>query len=120
DTFGNVVLEALAAGVPAIVTADGGPKFIVEHEKSGFVVKNDGEFIDYVDKLRRDPDLLTKMRLAARQHSEQAPSWHSVFASVYDTYETAVLGSADRHPSTESLEELSAAPFRTNADAQLG
>jgi glycosyltransferase involved in cell wall biosynthesis len=120
DTFGNVVLEALAAGVPAIVTADGGPKFIVEHEKSGFVVKNDGEFIDYVDKLRRDPDLLTKMRLAARQRSEQAPSWDSVFASVYDTYEKAVLGSADRHPSTESLEELSAVPFRTNADAQLG
>jgi len=29
DTFGNVVLEALASGVPAIVTHDGGPKSIV-------------------------------------------------------------------------------------------
>ena len=29
DTFGNVVLEALASCVPAIVTCDGGPKFIV-------------------------------------------------------------------------------------------
>jgi glycosyltransferase involved in cell wall biosynthesis len=120
DTFGNVVLEALAAGVPAVVSTDGGPKFIVEHEKSGFVAKNEGEFIEYVDQLRRDSDLLAKMRLAARQHSEQAPSWDSVFTSVYDTYEKALLGGADHHPSTESLEELSAVPFRTKADAQLG
>ena len=32
DTFGNVVLEALASGVPAIVTPDGGPRYIVRDE----------------------------------------------------------------------------------------
>ena len=37
DTFGNVVLEALASGVPAVVTPDGGPKFIVRDGETGFV-----------------------------------------------------------------------------------
>ncbi len=41
DTFGNVVLEALASGVPAVVTDKGGPKFIVEHQRSGFICPND-------------------------------------------------------------------------------
>jgi len=99
DTFGNVVLEALAAGIPAVVTADGGPKFIVENEKSGFVAKNDGEFIEYVDKLRRDTHLLAQMRAAAREHAQRAPSWDSIFSSIYEVYENAVLRSENGQPS---------------------
>jgi len=38
DTFGNAVLEALACGVPAVVTDKGGPMEIVEDGLSGLVV----------------------------------------------------------------------------------
>lgn len=38
DTFGNAVLEALACGVPAVVTDQGGPMEIVEDGISGLVV----------------------------------------------------------------------------------
>ncbi|HEX4576313.1 MAG TPA: glycosyltransferase, partial [Edaphobacter sp.] len=41
DTFGNVVLEALASGVPAVVTPHGGPKFIVRDGETGFVTEDD-------------------------------------------------------------------------------
>ena len=60
DTFGNVVLEALASGVPAVVTDKGGPKFIVEHERNGFVCSS-------ARSLRRSaaPDL---QRLAPARH----------------------------------------------------
>lgn len=36
DTFGNVVLEAMASGVPAIVSTGGGPKYIIRHGVDGF------------------------------------------------------------------------------------
>ena len=38
DTFGNVVLEAHASGLPAIVSNEGGPQEIVESHGSGVVV----------------------------------------------------------------------------------
>lgn len=38
DTFGNVVVESLACGTPSIVSNKGGPKEIVEHKHSGWVV----------------------------------------------------------------------------------
>lgn len=38
DTFGNVVLEAHACGLPAIVSNEGGPQEIVESHQSGLVV----------------------------------------------------------------------------------
>jgi glycosyltransferase involved in cell wall biosynthesis len=39
DTFGNVVLEAHASGLPAIVSDEGGPQEIVSSHESGLVVE---------------------------------------------------------------------------------
>jgi glycosyltransferase involved in cell wall biosynthesis len=84
DTFGNVVLEALASGVPAIVTPDGGPKYIVQHGVTGFVADDDG-FTPAVEALLRDPQKLASMRRAAREYAETC-SWDAVFDRVYDAY----------------------------------
>ena len=88
DTFGNVVLEALASGVPAVVTPDGGPKYIVQDGATGFVTGDDG-FAQAVVTLARDPDQLNRMRAAARQYA-MGCSWDAVFGRVYEAYETAV------------------------------
>ncbi len=86
DTYGNVVLEAMAAGVPAVVTNSGGPQFIVQPGKTGFVARGDAEFADRVCQLAQHPGQLAEMRAAARAHAMTA-SWDSVFESVYAAYE---------------------------------
>lgn len=85
DTFGNVVLEALASGAPAVVTNGGGPKFIVRHGVSGFAAESDAEFIGYVKRLMDEPELRRRMSQAAREQATAA-SWDRVFEKVYEGY----------------------------------
>ena len=85
DTFGNAVLEALASGVPAVVTDKGGPKFIVENNRSGFVCRSDEEFTACVLRIVNSASLRREMTIAARMRAERA-SWDAVFAGVYETY----------------------------------
>ena len=85
DTFGNVVQEALASGVPAVVTDSGGPRFIVRDGETGFVASSDEEFCDCVVALARNELLRRRMALAARRQVEKQ-SWDWVFDEVYAGY----------------------------------
>jgi glycosyltransferase involved in cell wall biosynthesis len=88
DTFGNVVLEALASGVPAIVTPDGGPKTIVRDHHTGRIVA-DEDFVTAIADILANPAQHQAMRTAARAYAETA-SWDSVFEGIYAAYETIV------------------------------
>lgn len=85
DTFGNVVLEALASGVPAVVSSGGGPKFIVGTNGGGFVAGNVAEYAEAIMKLYRDPELRQSSARAARQRA-MSFSWDAVFEEVYQGY----------------------------------
>ena len=85
DTFGNVVLEAFASGVPAVVTPDGGPKSLVQEGRTGFIA-GDADFAAAIARILGDPVLHANMRRQARQYA-LAASWDAVFEGVYAAYE---------------------------------
>jgi glycosyltransferase involved in cell wall biosynthesis len=85
DTFGNVVQEALASGVPAVVMNEGGPRFIVRHGVSGLVAAGDQEFCQSTVALASNERLRREMGRAGRSQAE-FQSWDRVFEEVYEGY----------------------------------
>jgi glycosyltransferase involved in cell wall biosynthesis len=89
DAFGNVAQEANASGVPAIVTDQGGPKFIIKHNKSGFIAENFEDFVRYSLELMDNAEKLATMKKQARDNA-MSSSWDAVFEAVYDAYREAI------------------------------
>lgn len=84
DTFGNVVLEAQASGIPAIVSDVGGPRDLVQHGKDGFVTKSldSTELAGAIKRLVEDPSLRTHMGLASRGRVESR-DWTEAFEKFW-------------------------------------
>ncbi len=85
DTFGNVVIEAQACGLPCVVSDQGGPKDLVEHGLSGFVTRgNDVEdFTRAVVQLAGDPALRARMGEVAIQ-SVSTRDWRDAARRWWD------------------------------------
>jgi len=107
DTFGNVVLEAQASGVPCLVSSHGGPKTIIQtggqsnrqagggqNGVSGLVADGPRGFLTAALTLMLQPERLSRMREAALTRAREF-SWESVFEQVYQTYEDCLLRTED-------------------------
>src|SRR6266446_3457537 len=86
DTFGNVILEAQACGVPVVVSDSGGPKELVEDKTNGLITKShDAEdFTRAIRSLIADAALRERMGSAARK-SVIDRSWPNAFRKFWST-----------------------------------
>ena len=74
DTFGNVVVEAMSTGTPAIVSNYGGPHDIVMDSSAGRILPiNEESWLNALEECRRiyleDPATYAKMREVAHERS---------------------------------------------------
>jgi phosphatidylinositol alpha 1,6-mannosyltransferase len=85
DTFGNVIQEAAASKVPSVVTNEGGPQHLVVPGKTGYVAKDNEEFVARVVELAREAALRKEMGRAARERMVGV-SWDAAFEKTYAAY----------------------------------
>ncbi|MEY2486456.1 MAG: hypothetical protein QOH39_2104 [Verrucomicrobiota bacterium] len=88
DTFGNVIIEAQASGVPVIVSDAGGPKELVEDQRNGIITKSFDveDFTRAVRALVVDPKLREEMGSRARE-SVINRTWPDAFRKFWSSTE---------------------------------
>jgi glycosyltransferase involved in cell wall biosynthesis/predicted metal-dependent phosphoesterase TrpH len=86
DTFGRVVLEAMASGIPCIVSDVGGPRENVAHGDHGLIVPADNEAA-LVDAMRLMAFSLDRAKMGrAARLSTESRSFSKSFAQYWSLY----------------------------------
>jgi glycosyltransferase involved in cell wall biosynthesis/predicted metal-dependent phosphoesterase TrpH len=103
DTFGNVVLEAQACGLPAIVVDRGGPPELVRQHRFGIVVDPDDSdaLLLAMRRLAGSPQLCGELRQAALAGVGQY-TWDHVFDAIWDSPEPPAPVEPEREMFVES------------------
>jgi glycosyltransferase involved in cell wall biosynthesis/predicted metal-dependent phosphoesterase TrpH len=94
DTFGQVILEAQASGLPVVAVAEGGPVSLIAHGETGLLAAPDAEALaESLLSIVHAPRLrsrLSKTGLAAVQER----TWESSLRQLASGYRSALLSEA--------------------------
>jgi glycosyltransferase involved in cell wall biosynthesis len=102
ETFGNVTLEAMASGLPAVCADASGSRSLVEEGETGFLARGNsgGEFVALIRKLVQDDALRRRMGAAARNRALDF-SWERSLRGLLQNYLEVLR--APKFPSSQSL-----------------
>jgi glycosyltransferase involved in cell wall biosynthesis len=94
DGLPNVILEAMASGLPVVATAISGIPLAVEEGVTGrLVAEGDGvALVDAIAGLLARPAERRAMGEAARRRAERDLTWDAVAARYRDAYRLALTG----------------------------
>ena len=94
EPFGQVVVEGMAAGLPVVASAAGGPRELIRDGVDGFLVEpgDSGALAGILSQLVGDPALRARLGLAARTAAARY-SPKVVAAQVLDVYQGLLVGS---------------------------
>jgi glycosyltransferase involved in cell wall biosynthesis len=92
ESFGLVLLEAMASGIPVVTSRVGGAQDMVNEGVSGYTFDVD-DSAGLVEGVRQIfmPGRLAEMRVAARDHAERQ-SWPAMMDELISCYEALIEG----------------------------
>ncbi|MCX6593823.1 MAG: glycosyltransferase [Acidobacteria bacterium] len=89
DTFGLVILEAMASAVPVVTFQQSGPCVAVRDGETGFTAACPDLFAQRVTQLIENTSLRESLAQEAQRQSSKF-SWDTVFEAVYESYASLV------------------------------
>jgi glycosyltransferase involved in cell wall biosynthesis len=94
DTYGQVILEAGASGLPVVAIAEGGPAALVENRHTGLLCRPDADQVaGSLLQLAGSPELRTKLGTAGVRGA-RARSWERSLSQLAAGYRLALDGAA--------------------------
>ncbi|HUA10998.1 MAG TPA: glycosyltransferase [Solirubrobacteraceae bacterium] len=94
DTFGQVILEAQASGLPVVAVAEGGPLSLIEDRVSGRLCPADGRALSEALLEVLGAPLLRERITAAALRAARARTWEATMELLADAYRRALAGGA--------------------------
>ncbi len=87
ETFGNVVLEAFASGLPVIGANKGGSSDLVRHDQNGFLArpKNPADFARQIQRLLENPAAARRLKAGALK-TAKTYDWSSINGRLIEDY----------------------------------
>ena len=91
ESFGIVIIEAMAAGIPIIANEVPGSKDLVKNNKNGFIVaKNSAQpFVDIITNLYKNKKLLMRIKKNCL-NSVKSYDWEKVSVKYIDFYKKII------------------------------
>lgn len=92
ETFGNVILESLASGVPVITVDKGGVSDLVEHGRTGFIcnANKPTELAERVSFLMKHPDQRASLGKSGREYVKTY-SWEAINSGLLQRYQELIV-----------------------------
>ncbi len=88
DTFGMVVLEAMAAGLPVMISSQVGARDLVKDEKNGFIIPDVSDYDYIASRLTLLLDKKTRAQMSATAHQTATENtWDKVAKKYSDLYD---------------------------------
>ena len=100
DTYGQVILEAAASGLPIVAVAEGGPAALIENRHTGLLCRPDPDHLaGTLLQLASAPELRRQLGEAGARAARQR-SWERSMAQLAAGYRRALDAAAAARPQT--------------------